>query len=501
MKEPNAPTDQEPLIDFSTEELIRQFGGIRPMAAKLSVPVTTVQGWKSRGRIPMNRRQAILEAARSHNIDLSNIAKREQPKKLVTMTPVPGSVRIEKDSDNNETVAEECSTEKTSKADELSGHANQAMNKKLPGFFPKVSGKLRLLLLLLVSFIVLGGGAIYFQSGFFRLGPASADLENVKDHVDPKTSEPPSFKKAHPKKKSPTKTPAFEPAAQPIEQPLMQNKPPVKKAEGVDAKQPMPNGDKATEMTRQVVAQITKKASEGPDRRPTALVEKTIKLGETDKMFLRAMKGELSEFREQMASMRKDLNQLSGKLNSLRTTPVVSGEKIALHALLLGQLEAEVSSGRPYRAHLDRLGKSVGDAEVRTLLKSLERYADKGVPTRLMLDNQFQVLTRKLYLVPKGPTGVDWEGEGFGAWFMAQVKSLVSVRRISGSGSVTPLSKAEAAVSRGDFERAVGHLERVGSPAAAPWVTDARAYVKAGKIIGKLRSQVNALLLRLNSPK
>ena len=73
MKEPNAPIDQEPLVDFSTEDLIRQFGGIRPMAAKLSVPVTTVQGWKSRGRIPMNRRQAILEAARSHNIDLSNI--------------------------------------------------------------------------------------------------------------------------------------------------------------------------------------------------------------------------------------------------------------------------------------------------------------------------------------------------------------------------------------------------------------------------------------------
>lgn len=501
MKEPNAPTDQESLVDFSTEDLIRQFGGIRPMAAKLSVPVTTVQGWKSRGRIPMNRRHAILEAARSHNINLSDIAKREQSKKLVTMTPVAGSVRIEKDSEEKETVAEGYSTEKTSKADELSGHANQAMNKKLSGYFPKVSGKFRLLFLLFISFIVMGGIAIYFQSDFFRFGPASADLENVKDHVNLKKSEPPLFKKAHPQKKSAAKTPAFEPSAQLIEQPLLQNKPPIKKADGVDTKQPMPSGEKAAEMKRQVVAQITKEASESPDRRPTALVEKTIKLGEADKMFLRAMKGELSEFREQMASMRKDLNQLSRELNSLKTIPLVSGERIALHALLLGQLEAEVFSGRPYRAPLDRLGESVGNAEVRTLLKGLERYADKGVPTKLMLVNEFQVLTRKRYLVPNGSMGADWASEGFWNWFAAQLKSLVSVRRTSGSGTVQPLSKAEAAVARGDFERAVGHLEQTGSPAAALWMADARAYINARKIIGKLRLQVSTLLRGLNTPK
>ncbi|MDG3440712.1 COG4223 family protein [Nitrospirillum amazonense] len=46
------------------DAIVERFGGIRPMAAKLGIPVTTVQGWKKRGHIPPNRR-ADLEAAAS----------------------------------------------------------------------------------------------------------------------------------------------------------------------------------------------------------------------------------------------------------------------------------------------------------------------------------------------------------------------------------------------------------------------------------------------------
>ncbi len=57
-----------------TAAVIEAFGGIRPMAHKLGVPVSTVQGWKQRNAIPDNRVADILAAAATHSVDLSNIA-------------------------------------------------------------------------------------------------------------------------------------------------------------------------------------------------------------------------------------------------------------------------------------------------------------------------------------------------------------------------------------------------------------------------------------------
>jgi hypothetical protein len=53
--------------------VIAAFGGIRPMAHKLGVPVSTVQGWKQRNAIPQNRVGDILAAADTHNIDLAAV--------------------------------------------------------------------------------------------------------------------------------------------------------------------------------------------------------------------------------------------------------------------------------------------------------------------------------------------------------------------------------------------------------------------------------------------
>ena len=50
--------------------VIGAFGGIRPMASKLSVPVSTVQGWKERGVIPESRHQEIRAAAATHGLAL-----------------------------------------------------------------------------------------------------------------------------------------------------------------------------------------------------------------------------------------------------------------------------------------------------------------------------------------------------------------------------------------------------------------------------------------------
>lgn len=51
--------------------VIERFGGIRPMASKLDVPVTTVQGWKERGQIPERRWPEVEAAAGRHGVSLA----------------------------------------------------------------------------------------------------------------------------------------------------------------------------------------------------------------------------------------------------------------------------------------------------------------------------------------------------------------------------------------------------------------------------------------------
>lgn len=57
-------------------DVIERFGGIRPMAAKMSVPVTTVQGWKKRNVIPGNRRNDVIRAAEANNINIADILEK-----------------------------------------------------------------------------------------------------------------------------------------------------------------------------------------------------------------------------------------------------------------------------------------------------------------------------------------------------------------------------------------------------------------------------------------
>jgi len=68
-----AKTKSQPIQNAG--EIIERFGGIRPMAAKIDTPVTTVQGWKKRDVIPATRREQILTAAQDNNIDISDISE------------------------------------------------------------------------------------------------------------------------------------------------------------------------------------------------------------------------------------------------------------------------------------------------------------------------------------------------------------------------------------------------------------------------------------------
>jgi hypothetical protein len=89
-------TQTEPAALENAEAIIEKFGGIRPMATKINVPVTTVQGWKKRNVIPGTRRAEILSAAKEHGVDLTEIL--DPPRVLQGPgSNVPNSIANEND--------------------------------------------------------------------------------------------------------------------------------------------------------------------------------------------------------------------------------------------------------------------------------------------------------------------------------------------------------------------------------------------------------------------
>ena len=71
--------------------IIEAFGGIRPMAKKLGVAVTTVQGWKERNAIPIRRLDELRAAAEREGIDLGALSvPADDPSDSGNPPPPPG---------------------------------------------------------------------------------------------------------------------------------------------------------------------------------------------------------------------------------------------------------------------------------------------------------------------------------------------------------------------------------------------------------------------------
>jgi uroporphyrinogen-III synthase len=92
MTEPGAdePQDKQE-SEAAAQRVIAAFGGIRPMATKLGVAVSTIQGWKERATIPANRHAEIRAAAERHGVDLDETLLKDSaapPAEEVVAEPV-----------------------------------------------------------------------------------------------------------------------------------------------------------------------------------------------------------------------------------------------------------------------------------------------------------------------------------------------------------------------------------------------------------------------------
>lgn len=68
------------------DEVIEKFGGLRPLANRLGVAASTVQGWKQRGAVPENKVALVLNAALEDGIELSTASVTHKDKAATDTT-------------------------------------------------------------------------------------------------------------------------------------------------------------------------------------------------------------------------------------------------------------------------------------------------------------------------------------------------------------------------------------------------------------------------------
>ncbi len=468
---------------LSVEEVVRRFGGIRPMAAKLSIPVTTVQGWKNRGHIPENRHDVIVEAARRLGINFSA----DQPSdrsSAASAEAVPGESDI--------------SPSEVKKS--APGEGEAAM---VPGPVSKGSSSVSWLALILavVALVVAMGG--WLSANGPGEDPGIADLTRRLNDLTAK-SEQTSTKVAAPLEKisrlqrdlaelaSRVGSADTKPAAlgsietaikamsgrvERLEARTIPKSPDLEKLRadlegGLGAALKGAKSDLQTEIAT-LVPRISaiEKGIRGIKVGGPTLEKETVER-------------DLSTLRASLAVLSAELARVSSRVSELGTrAPGKAAPGIAL-LVFAGQLEAAVRSGVPYRRALERVrSRSDKDAIILGALATLEEGADVGAPTIESLRLGFRDLRHVLAAGPAPTAGRDMPAE---IW--ARIKGTISLRRV-GEASKSPLSMAENALGKRDIVGALKAIEGFGKEVAA-WRAGARSYVANNAALKSLEDRV-----------
>jgi len=461
--------------NFTAEAIIKDFGGIRPMAAKLGIPVTTVQGWKSRGHIPVNRRKPILEAARIHNVNLSQGVLRELDRDPVTLTTTPTpfsekvstSVQFERDPKKPNKSRDGGVKKTNGRKPELNRTCNDLrVNAKSRNFWR--SGG-----------VILFASAVFILSGWFVLSESNLIQSQFSG-----SGHALAMKEA----------PALE--EQRTESGIQIVKPNASKS---SKETKTPKNDTSIRIAKETKREPFKAKIESIELQLSILQRRIEKINESVLSLAKKNDYRISQFGGRVTQINDITNKMALRIENLSNEAWQEGKNIALQALLLGQLENEIFAGRPYLNRLQSFRKSLPASVPKQIFEGLAKRAGQGVPTPMMLANKFNQLVIQRTQKNRFEDLKKSSSENIMERLKSELTGLFSIRKVGGFGKLPPLSMAEAAVANGDFVSAADHLESLSKEelyidGLSSWVEDVRAHYQVQQHIEKLRWHVSALL-------
>jgi hypothetical protein len=434
-----------------TNRIIDSFGGIRPMATKLSIPVTTVQGWKKRGIIPQARHADILATASRESIalDPAELAATDavgaRPDVRIPDSPIEARPEISRPEISPPSPRPLPPTPAQTVIVRRGGAAAYAA----------------LLTSLLVAVGVAGAGYAAWQFYLQPLKAKVAALEarpggGASDELVRRVAKLEADIAQSPSGSALSSTPGPGPVA----------------AGSGDA-------DRLAALERQVAE--VKAGTTQTEQLAKSLSDLQVAAGGRELLAqsirdiqssTAATQGEVERLSGQVAAFGGRLDQVDVALADKRQQ-ALRAEAIVLG---VGQLRARLATSKPFAKELSALrGLVGGDAEMVAVLDQLQPFADAGVPTPEDLSQDFARMAPALVR-----SAVVGDGQSWWRQALYHVESVISIRRvgedIAGDSTDAVVARAEGKVDEGDLSGAVSALQALSglsAEMASPWIEDA----------------------------
>lgn len=488
LKMTNEPSDLNAI--HNAEAVIERFGGIRPMAAKTNIPVTTVQGWKKRNTIPGNRRSDVVNAARVHGVRLDDLLT--QPGAPVAATspmPVAPPAPI-----SNPVPPPQQAPSLTREAmmKEIQKSQNEAEARAIRKSVVACAA-------LLGVFAVIGGMVV--AVGKQKIQIQEQQIAAIEQQV--------------------LDTPAS--AGDPYA------RPPTDRVDAMmrDLGQRYNDLRDRTEALQGSVQDLKTKAEGLIDPANGTLMDRVVTLEQTLKN-LTGGQADLSQVLSRIQSMQNSVEgqgQLQATITNLQTLVTglqgrmdqiepalaaeqqsdsalgqalegVSPQELKAAAMLIGlsQFRDSMNRSGPFKDDLVLLQTMVGtqDPELNAAIEALAPYAEQGVLSPGGLSNELKTLTGDIVVASLSGQDVSIQDKA-----MARFNDMLKIRKdgqpINGTDTQATVARAQALLDQGDVDAAVLELQALQGPArqtAQPFIERAEATQMAQQVQSMLTGTV-----------
>jgi hypothetical protein len=491
--------------DQPAGKIIDAFGGIRPMAARLSVPVSTVQGWKQRDTIPAGRMAAVRAAAEAGEINLEikrGSGDLAATASAVATSPEPaGEVPVERES--------------LSKTPPEPGKPAAKDRAATPARGSGVA--------VLSLFVALGvGGWVWWST----LGPGANDGDNARFSAL-------EGRVARLAETNSDRAPAVNPADQAALAALTRD---VAALRSRLSDLPTPDLDSALVPLRTEIAglrdALAAQAAGGTGAGGEATldtglrarlevieveIQNAIQLGSTN---MQAMGGglldfdtKLKAFAEAQAKSQTGFGTRIDALEAGRSTDEAGISRASTLALAAGQLRTALERGAPYVGPLEMVETvSADDIQLGAAVTTLRGMSETGVATGTALELSFAKLVPDL--LAAGRAGSDGAGAAAGTdrdlvdRLTGRLNDIISVRRtgpdVRGDDVEARIARAEIYLADRDVAAALAEFDGLSGPAAdtlAPWLVKARGHVDARYALNVIEAEAITRLRAEGGPR